>query len=124
MTNYLADQENKGRIAHFDSEIFNIRVVDSQKDSITATCSVLVNETVSLSNTAKLSTVLKIGVGARVIVTNNLDISNRLINVTMGKVLYMDVKRDNPLISRIFVKFEDPKAGNFRKDVKLRGELK
>ena len=36
--------------------------------------------------------------------TNNLDISDRLINGAMGKVLYKDVKRDNPLIGRIFVK--------------------
>ena len=124
MTNYLADQESKGRIVHFDSEIFNIRVVDSQIDLIIGTCSVLVNETVSLNSNAKLPTVLKIRVGARVIVTNNLDISDRLISGKMGKVLYMDVKRDTPLIGRIFVKFEDPKAVNSRKDVRLRGELK
>ena len=49
LTNYLADQESKGRIVHFDSEIFNIRVVDSQIDLIIGTCSVLVNETVSLN---------------------------------------------------------------------------
>ena len=42
----------------------------------------------------------------------------------MGKVLYMDIKRDNPLIGRIFVKFDDPKAGNSRKDIRLRGKLK
>ena len=64
----------------------------------------MVNETVSLSSTANLRTVLKIGVGARVMLTNNLDISDRLINGAMCKVLYKDVKRDNPLIGRIFVK--------------------
>ena len=42
----------------------------------------------------------------------------------MGKVLYMDIKRDNPLINWIFVKFDDPKAGNSRKDGRLQGELK
>ena len=46
----------------------------------TGTCSVLVNETVSLSNTANLPGALKIGGGARVMLTNNLDISDRLIN--------------------------------------------
>ena len=42
----------------------------------------------------------------------------------MGKVFYMDVKRDNPLIGRIFVKFDDPKTGDSRKDGKLQGQLK
>ena len=95
--------------------------VDSQEDSKTGKCSVLVNETVFLSNTANLPTALKTGVGAKDMLTNNLDIS---INGAMGKVLYMDIKRDNPLIGRIFVKFDDPKAVNFRKDGRFRGELK
>ena len=47
---------------------------------------------VSVSNIANLPTVLKTGVGARVMLTNNLDISDRLINQAMCKVLYMDVK--------------------------------
>ena len=47
---------------------------------------------VSVSNTANLPTVLKTGVGARVMLTNNLDISDRLINQAICKVLYMDVK--------------------------------
>ena len=119
LTNYLTNQESKGCIIHVDSEIFNIRAVDSQTDSIIGTCSVLINETISLDNTPKLLTVLKIGVGARVMLTNNLDVSDRLINGAMDKVLYMDFKRDIPLIGRIFVKFDDPKAGNSRKDLKL-----
>ena len=84
----------------------------------------MVNETVSLSNTANLLTALKIGVGTKVKLTDNLDISDRLVNGAMGDVLYMDIRRDNPLIGRIFVKFDDPKAGNSRKDGRLQVELK
>lgn len=58
---YLANQENKHCI------------IDN------GACSVLVNETILLSNTAKHPTVLKIGVGARVLLTGNSDISDRLI---------------------------------------------
>ena len=104
--------------------IFNIRAADSQKDSKTGICSVLVNETVSISNTANLLTALKIGVGTKVKLTDNLDISDRLVNGAMGNRLYMDNRRDNPLIGRIFVKFDDPKAGNSRKDGSLQVELK
>lgn len=72
-----------------------------------------------LGSTVNLHAVLKIGVRARVMLTKNLDISDRLINLAMGKVLYVDVKRDNLLIGRNFMKFGDPKAGNFRKDRRL-----
>ena len=101
-----------------DSEIFNIRAADSQTYSIIRTCIILVSETVSLSNTPKLLTLLKIGAGAKVMLTNDLDVSDRLINEAMNKVLYMDFKRDNPLLGRIFVKFDDPKAGNSGKDLR------
>ena len=57
---YLANQENKHCI------------IDN------GACSVLVNETILLSNTAKHPTVLKIGVGATVLLTGN-SISDRLI---------------------------------------------
>ena len=56
---YLANQENKHRI-NDNGACF------------------LVNETILLSNTAKHPTVLKIGVGARVLLTGN-SISDRLI---------------------------------------------
>ena len=75
-------------------------------------------------HTANLPAMLKIGVGARVLLTDNFDVADRLMNGAMGTVLYLDVKRDDPLIGRIFVKFDDPKAGNTRKDGRLWGELK
>ena len=45
LTTYLTDYENKHCIVDNDSEMFNIRAVDSQRDSKTGTCSVLVKET-------------------------------------------------------------------------------
>lgn len=59
MTDYLTDQENKGRILHIDSEIFNIRAADPKKNLKIETCSILVSETVSFSNTTNLPTTLK-----------------------------------------------------------------
>ena len=45
------------------------------------------------------------------------------MNGAMRKVLYMNVKRDKPLLSRIFVKFDDPSASNSRKDHRFWREL-
>ena len=42
----------------------------------------------------------------------------------MCKVLYINVKKNKPLIGRIFWKFDGPKLGNSRKDGWLLGESK
>ena len=78
----------------------------------------------SCSNTANLFSLIKTGVGGRLLLTDNHDISDRLINGAVGKVLYMDVNRNKPVISRIFVKFGDPSASNSRKDGMFWRELK
>ena len=56
--------------------------------------------------------------------TNNLDIEDRLINGTMGTVKYIDRVRNNKPTGVIYVQFEDPQAGNKLKNKHYRGELK
>ena len=55
--------------------------------------------------------------------TDNISVSHRLINGSIGTVKHLD-RRSKPLCSTIYVKFDDPKAGNSMKDRRLRGELK
>ena len=54
--------------------------------------------------------------------TDNISVSDRLINRSIGTVKHLD-RRSKPLCSTIYVKFDDPKAGNSMKDRRLRGEL-
>ncbi|XP_057316777.1 uncharacterized protein LOC130657796 [Hydractinia symbiolongicarpus] len=62
------------------------------------------------SETGGLATELKIKVGARVMLTVNIDIADRLINGQIGTVKH--VKADNAnKVSKIYVLFDDPKAG-------------
>lgn len=49
---------------------------------------------------------------ARVMLTNNIDIADRLINGQLGTVLRIDVNQNNKKPTIIYVKFDDPKAGN------------
>ena len=58
-----------------------------------------------------------------VILTDNISVSDRLINSSIGKVKHLD-RRSKPLCSTIYMKFDDPKAGNSMKDKRLCGELK
>ena len=54
--------------------------------------------------------------------TDNIRVSDRLINGSIGAVKHID-RRSKPLFSIIYVKFDDSKAGNSLKDRRLRGEL-
>ena len=55
--------------------------------------------------------------------TDNISVSDKLINSSIGTIKHLN-KRSKPLCNTIYVKFDDPKAGNSLKDGRLRGELK
>ena len=55
--------------------------------------------------------------------TDNISFSDRLISGSIGTVKHLD-RRSKPLCSTIYVKFDDPKAGNSMKGRRFRGELK
>ena len=56
--------------------------------------------------------------------TDNVSISDRIIKGSIGTVNYIDHKSQNPLLSTIYVKLDDSKAGNSLKDRRLQNELK
>ena len=93
------------------------------KEIETNTCFISIPDNIGLSQTANLPAKLKLCVGARVILTDNISVSDRLINGSIGTVKHL-YKKSKPLCSTIYVKFDDPKAGNSMKDRRLRGELK
>ena len=66
---------------------------------------------------------MKLCVGARLILTNNISVSDRLINGSIGTVKHLD-RRSKPLCGTINVKFDDPKAGNSFKNKRLLGKFK
>ena len=76
-----------------------------------------------LSQTANLAAKLKLCVGARVMLTDNISVSDRLINGSTGTVKHLD-RRSKPLCGTIYVKLDGPKTSNFMKDGRLHGELK
>ena len=55
--------------------------------------------------------------------TDNISVSHRLINGSIGTVKHLD-RRSKPLCSTIYVKFDDSKAANSFKDRRFHGELK
>ena len=120
---YLAGQENEDCIGKLTSEVIVIKAQDGNKDIETNTCPISLPDNIGLSQTANLPEKLKLCVGARVMLTDNISVSERLINGSVGTVKHLD-RRSKPLCCTIYVKFDDPKAGNSLKDRRLRGELK
>ena len=86
LNNYLAGQENEDCIGKLDSEVVVIKAQDGNKDIETNTCSISIPDNIGLSQTANLPAKLKLCVGARVILTDNISVSDRLINGSIGTV--------------------------------------
>ena len=124
LTNYLAGRENDEAIAKLNSEIFTIQAKDLGKDLTTGTCDITIPDYFGLNKTGSLPAVLKLCVGARFMVTVNIDVSDRLINGSIGTVKLLHINPNYPLFGEIYVKFDDLKAGNSLKNNRLRGELK
>ena len=123
LNNYLAGQEDEACIGKLDSEVVVIKAQDKNKDIETSTCSISIPDNICLSQTANLPAKLKLCVGARVMLADNISVSDRLINGSLGTIKHLD-RRSKPLCIIIYVKFDDPKAGSSLKDRRLRGELK
>lgn len=120
MTNHLVAQENDKCLktcAHW-----NERHVSKAIDS--ATSKVVIDEHVAINETAGLPKSLTVCVGARVMLTRNEDIEDKLINGSTGTVKYIQGLRNAKPNGTIYVQFDNPLAGNKLKDNRLRGELK
>ncbi|XP_066914113.1 ATP-dependent DNA helicase pif1-like [Clytia hemisphaerica] len=82
------------------------------------------NKDVPINETAGLPKELIICVGARVMLTINKDIEDKLINGSTGIVKNIQGIRNNKPSGVIYIQFDNPSSGNKLKDQRLRGELK
>ena len=73
-----------------------------------------VNPNSPLSSTGNLTPELRLCVGARVMVSDNLDVPDKLINGSSRTIFYLYLERRAFLVT-VIVKFGNPIAGNFMK---------
>ena len=71
---YLSGQDNEDCIGKLDSEVVVIKTQESNKDIERNTCSISIPDNIGLYETANLPAKLKLCVGARVILTDNISI--------------------------------------------------
>ena len=100
LNNYLAGQENEDYIGKLDSEDVVVKAQDGNKDIETNTCSISIPDNIGLSQTANLPAELKLCVGVRVMLTDNISVSDRLITGSVGIVKHLG-RRSKPLCSTI-----------------------
>ena len=62
-----------------------------------------------IEDTGNLACVLKLKIGAQVMLTCNINIEDRLVNGLVGKVMRIGHKRN--IVTAIYVKFDDQTAG-------------
>ena len=128
ITNALVNNENDGCLKKLKDEgetIFTIYSKDSSTDRHTGVHKINIDDNLPISYTENLAQHLKFCVGAKVMLTINMDIGERLINVSVGTAMYMNnIATNHVSKGMIYVKFDDENAGNSYKDNRLRGVFK
>ena len=115
-TNNLAKVHNERRIESLGTEIFEIKARDSARDEATQTCDLVkVDMSLNISDTGNLPGLLKLCIGARVLLTVNLNVSDGLSNGALGVVVGIRGKEDKLLKGDIYVKFDISDVGSSNK---------
>ncbi|XP_066926766.1 uncharacterized protein [Clytia hemisphaerica] len=120
ITNNLKDQQN-------EKSLKSLQDWDNKRTSIAKDESrqkVTLNKYVPINKTAGLPKELILCVGARVMLTINKDVEDKLINGSTGIVKHIQGLRDNKPCGVIYVQFDNPLSGNKLKNARLKGELK
>ena len=108
-TNRAVDQHNHKMLKDKISSIFSFTSVDKAKDSESGLIKFNFSKC-KQSETGNLRELLEVGVGARVMLTVNVDVSDGLVNGVCGTVVGFD-NDSSANVKIIFVQFDNPCVG-------------
>ena len=121
MTNRLADEHNRKKIDALVSDsnpIYKIDARDSGRDHATGRCeNIVLDKDLNIDQTGNLHAVLKLCIGARVMLTVNDDTEDGLVNGAIGTVKGFRGFRGqkNLLKGEVYVLFDLPEVGCSKK---------
>ena len=127
ITNRLVNERNVDVMNMTTNTIFTINAYDANADSNTGSFKYTLSDDMDVGKTGNMKKILKIWVGARVILTDNLDVEDKLCNGSEGTVEYIHIRTTVSSAKHggtIYVKFDDENSGNQRKSNSLPEELR
>lgn len=104
------DEHNSKQLEQLQTPLFELTADDQYPPNVAKQDSNTVLSR-SRSDLGGLDFQIKVKEGARVMLTTNVDIADRLINGQMGTVLKIHVNKVTQKPSVIYIKFDDKKAG-------------
>ena len=105
------DEHNSKQLEQLQTPLFELTADDQYPPNVTKQDIKTVLSR-SRSDLGGLDFQIKVKEGARVMLTTNVDIADRLINGQMGTVLKIHVNKVTQKPSVIYIKFDDKKAGS------------
>ncbi|XP_035683454.1 uncharacterized protein LOC118420666 [Branchiostoma floridae] len=106
-TNKAVDDHNRGKLQQLATETIIIRCQDFTKDKQTGQLQLSVSD--KPSESGNLRTEISIAIGARVMVTVNIDVADGLVNGACGTVVDIKTNQDGPHV--ILVEFDSDRVG-------------
>ncbi|XP_078603870.1 uncharacterized protein LOC144877700 [Branchiostoma floridae x Branchiostoma japonicum] len=106
-TNQDVDDHNEAQLARSTTDIFHIKAIDRRKDVQTGLVNIAFPK--KPSETGNLREYVHVSVGARVMVTVNIDVADGLSNGVLGTVIGIDKLGED--IQTIVVRFDSDNVG-------------
>ena len=108
--NAPVDEHNNKHLQQLSGPVFTLKAVDQYPPNVTKQD---IDRVLSLgrSDTGGLDAEIQVKENARVMLTTNIDINDRLINGQIGTIVKIAIKQNTNKPSVIFIKFDDPRAG-------------
>ncbi|XP_028408815.1 LOW QUALITY PROTEIN: ATP-dependent DNA helicase PIF1-like [Dendronephthya gigantea] len=108
--NSPVDDHNKAKLEQLTGPLFVLKAKDQFPPNVKKQ---IINRVLARkrSETGGLNYEIHIKKGARVMLTTNINISDRLINGQIGSVFKVDVNPTNQKATVLYIKFDDPNAG-------------
>ena len=113
---------NERKLNDIDHPLFTINAID---EILRYTPISLVTDALNRkqNETGGVARVLKLKVNAKIMITANIDIDDRLINGQIGTVYKIIAPPPHNKVTKIYVQFQDPMAGLNKKSKDLYGEI-